>query len=278
MVLQARARREVTVCGGAVNSPQLLQLSGVGPAAHLQSIGIPVAHDLAGVGSNLIDHLAALLAYRARGDCEPAAAWCELRREVARWCLFGTGALTLCVSTASVFARSAEGRISPDLHPLHACELRPQSLWRTRTRAWHDRGRLCGEPGESRNDHGGFADLKVRPRDPAELFLRTCGHGGDAGWRPVRPPYFAQPAIADVVASETVPGLEAQDDQALTEFARLHTSTVFHPVGTCRMGSILSQSSIRACACMGSRACGWSMPGHAEDHDWQHQCPDHHDR
>ena len=47
---------------------------------------------------------------------------------------------------------------------------------------------------------------------------------------------FAQPAIADVVASETVPGLEAQDDQALTEFARLHTSTVFHPVGTCRMG------------------------------------------
>ena len=75
-VMQARARREVIVCGGAVNSPQLLQVSGVGPAAHLQSIGVPVVHDLPGVGSNLIDHLAALLAYRVqrRDFGEPAPA------------------------------------------------------------------------------------------------------------------------------------------------------------------------------------------------------------
>ena len=85
-IMQARAAREVIVCGGAVNSPQLLQLSGIGPAAHLQSIGVPVVHDLPGVGSNLIDHLAALLAYRVRGrDFGQSAAarradWCARSR------------------------------------------------------------------------------------------------------------------------------------------------------------------------------------------------------
>ncbi|MGV3633293.1 MAG: GMC family oxidoreductase, partial [Pseudorhodoplanes sp.] len=93
---RVRARREVIVCGGAVNSPQLLQLSGIGPAAHLQGIGVPVIHDLPGVGSNLIDHLAALLAYRVRGEISvnELRRGLRLAREVARWCLFGTGALT----------------------------------------------------------------------------------------------------------------------------------------------------------------------------------------
>ena len=238
-VLQARARREVIVCSGSVNSPQLLQLSGVGPAAHLQSIGIPVVHDLAGVGLNLIDHLAALLAYRVRGEISvnQLRRGASLVREAARWCLFGTGALTFGVSTASVFARMREGRISPDLQILFT----PASYDRSRF------GELEREPGMTAavcavnpESRGTIMAVSPDPKRAPAIRPNYFSAPADmevtlAGVRFARR-IFAQPAITDVVASETVPGLEAQDDQALTEFARLHTSTVFHPVGTCRMG------------------------------------------
>ena len=191
--MQARAAREVIVCGGAVNSPQLLQLSGIGPAAHLQSIGVPVVHDLPGVGSNLIDHLAALLAYRVRGEISvnQLRRGARLMREVARWCLFGTGALTFGVSTASVFARMREGRISPDLQILFT----PGSYDRSRF------GELEREPGmtaavcavnpESRGTIMAVSpDPKRHAGDPAELFLRARGYGGDAGGHPAGAPHL----------------------------------------------------------------------------------------
>ncbi len=239
-VRTARAAREVIVCGGAVNSPQLLQLSGIGPAAHLQSIGVPVVQDVPGVGANLIDHLAALMAYRARGEISVN----QLRRgarlmgEIARWCLFGTGALTFGVSTASVFARMREGRSSPDLQILFT----PGSYDRSRF------GQLEREPGMT------AAICAVNPQSRGTIMAVSPDHKRAPA---IRPNYFsapadmevtlagirlarrifAQPAIADAVAAETVPGPEAQDEAALQDFARNHCSTVFHPVGTCRMGT-----------------------------------------
>jgi choline dehydrogenase len=65
---EARADREVIVAGGAVNSPHILQVSGIGPAAHLQSLGIPVVHDLPGVGANLIDHYVVRVVHRVQGS------------------------------------------------------------------------------------------------------------------------------------------------------------------------------------------------------------------
>jgi choline dehydrogenase len=158
-------------------------------------------------------------------------------REVARWCLFGTGALTFGVSTAIVFARMREGRISPDLQILFT----PGSYDRSRF------GELEREPGltaavcavnpESR---GRIMAASSDPRRPPEIRANYFSAPEDmdvtlAGIRLARR-IFAQPAIADAIAAETVPGLQAQDDAALTDFARLHSSTVFHPVGTCRMG------------------------------------------
>ena len=238
-VHQVRAKREVILCGGAVNSPQLLQLSGIGPAAHLQAIGVPVVHDLPGVGSNLIDHLAALLAYRVKGEVSvnQLRRGALLLREIARWCLSGTGALTFGVSTASVFARMREGRISPDLQILFT----PGSYDRSRF------GELEREPGMTAavcavnpESRGTIMAISPDPKRPPEIRPNYFSAPEDmevtlAGIRLARR-IFAQPAIADAVAAETVPGLEAQDDAALTEFARMHTSTVFHPVGTCRMG------------------------------------------
>ncbi len=239
VVQQARAHCEVIVCGGAVNSPQLLQLSGIGPGAHLQAIGVPVVHDLAGVGSNLIDHLAALLAYRVRGEISvnQLRRGALLMREVARWCLFGTGALTFGVSTASVFARMREGRMSPDLQILFT----PGSYDRSRF------GELEREPGMTAavcavnpQSRGTIMATSPDPKHAPEIRPNYFSVPEDmevtlAGIRLARR-IFAQPAIADVIVAETVPGPQAQDDAALTEFARMHTSTVFHPVGTCRMG------------------------------------------
>jgi choline dehydrogenase len=238
-VIQARARREVIVCGGAVNSPQLLQLSGIGPAAHLQSIGIPVVHDLPGVGANLIDHLAALLAYRVRGEISvnQLRRGARLVREIARWCLFGTGALTFGVSTASVFARMREGRISPDLQILFTPGSYDRSRFGELEREPGMTAAICAVNPESR---GTVMAISPDPKRAPEIRPNYFSAPADmevtlAGIRLARR-IFTQPAIADAVAGETVPGLQAQDDEALKDFARNHCSTVFHPVGTCRMG------------------------------------------
>jgi choline dehydrogenase len=238
-IRQARARREVIVCGGAVNSPHLLQVSGIGPAQHLQSIGIPVLHDLPGVGSNLIDHLAALLAYRVQGEISvnQLRRGLPLAREVARWCLFGTGALTFGVSTATIFARMREGRISPDLQILFTPATYDRSRFGELEREPGMTAAVCAVNPESR---GTIMAVSPDPKRAPEIRPNYFSAAQDmevtlAGIRLARR-IFTQPAIAVVVAAETVPGLQAQDDEALKEFARLHTSTVFHPVGTCRMG------------------------------------------
>jgi choline dehydrogenase len=238
-VIQVRAKREVIVCGGAVNSPQLLQLSGIGPAAHLRAIGVPVVHDHPGVGANLIDHLAALLAYRVRGEISvnQLRRGVRLMREVARWCLFGTGALTFGVSSATVFARMREGRVSPDLQILFT----PGSYDRSRFgELEHEPGMTAAVCAVNPESRGTIMAVSPDPKRAPDIRPNYFSAPADmevtlAGIRLARR-IFAQPAIADVVAAETVPGVEAQDDAALTEFARMHTSTVFHPVGTCRMG------------------------------------------
>src|SRR3978361_2125030 len=113
----ARAHKEVILCGGAINSPHLLQISGVGPADHLQSIGVPVVHDLRGVGSNLQDHYVARVSHRVKGSISinKLSRGMRLAREAVRFAVEGRGALTFGVTTAQVFCRSAPEKASPDL-------------------------------------------------------------------------------------------------------------------------------------------------------------------
>src|SRR5262249_1188061 len=106
--------------GGTINSPHLLQVSGVGPAAHLKAIGVNVVHDLAGVGANLSDHYAIRISHRVRD----AVSINELARpprvlgQSARWLPTGAGALTFGVSSAQAFVRSRDGLASPDIQLL----------------------------------------------------------------------------------------------------------------------------------------------------------------
>src|SRR5262249_34133585 len=115
---RAFAAREVVVSGGTVNSPHLLQVSGIGPATHLQSIGVNVAHDLPGVGANLSDHFAARITHRVKDEVSinQMARGLKLVGEIVRYATTGRGALTFGVTTAMVFCRSREALKRPALH------------------------------------------------------------------------------------------------------------------------------------------------------------------
>ena len=128
-----RANREVIVSGGTVNSPHILQVSGIGPAAHLQSLGVPVVHDLPGVGSNLIDHYVIRLVHRVQGTrtVNELARFPGYLPEIPKFFLMGNGALTFGVTTAQLFCDSREGaRLARSSAPVHArqhqhAEVRP---------------------------------------------------------------------------------------------------------------------------------------------------------
>ncbi len=236
---EARAAREVIVSGGAVNSPHLLQISGIGPGAHLQSIGVPVVHDLPGVGSNLSDHYVMRVAHRVQG----LVSMNELSRppravlEALRWLITGRGALTFGITSAQVFTHSREGLASPDLQLLF-------------TPASHDPerfGTLEREPGMSvavcptRPDSRGTI-MATGPDPLAPPAIRPGYLTSDSdydvllsGVRQTRA-IFAAPALARHSVRETLPGAEVTDEDALRAFARSHGATLYHPVGTCKMG------------------------------------------
>jgi len=101
--------------GGAVNSPHLLQISGIGPADYLQSIGVEVVHDLPGVGGNLSDHYVVRVSHRVTGamTINQLSRGVRVAREALRWATIGNGALTFGVTAAMVFARSARASPAP---------------------------------------------------------------------------------------------------------------------------------------------------------------------
>jgi choline dehydrogenase len=237
--IEARAGREVILCGGAINSPHLLQISGVGPAAHLQSIGVPVVHDLRGVGGNLQDHYVTRIAHRVRGEISinRLARGMRLAWNVGRFFLEGRGALTFGVTTAQVFTRSTPEKASPDLQLLF-------------TPASYDNMKF-GEL--EREDGMTVAVCPVRPdsrgtimagsADPGKPAIITPNYLSDpadvrvlnAGMRFTRE-IFAAPAIAKYSAVETMPGRNVTTDDEMLAYARQFGTTIYHPVGTCRMG------------------------------------------
>jgi choline dehydrogenase len=238
-LIEAKAHREVILCGGAVNSPHLLQISGVGPAGHLQSIGVPVVHDLRGVGSNLQDHYVARISHRVRGaiSINRLARGIRLAREAMRFAVEGRGALTFGVTTAQVFCRSSPEKASPDLQLLFT----PASYDASKFGQLEQQDGMTVAVCPVRPDSRGTimattADPAVKPAitpnylsDPADMRVLS------AGIRFTRA-IFAAPAIAQHSVVETLPGPDVVTDDAFLDYARRFGTTIYHPVGTCRMG------------------------------------------
>ena len=149
-----------------------LQISGIGPAAHLQSIGVPVLHDLPGVGANLNDHYVVRISHRVRDavSINQLARGLRLAREVARWATIGDGALTFGVTSAMVFCRSREGLASPDLQLLFTPASYAQGVFRQLEREPGMTVAVCPVRPDSRGTIMARVARPVRiSRDPPEL-------------------------------------------------------------------------------------------------------------
>ena len=238
---QVRAQREVLLCAGALQSPQILMLSGIGPGAHLRQHGISVLHDLPGVGANLHDHVDVVLGVDAPHltdlfGLSLVGAWRALRA-MNEWRGRRTGPMTTNFAEAGAFIKSSPAVATPDLqlhfvigklvdhgrktvfghgYSCHVCLLRPSS-----------RG-----------------TLKLASADPMAAPLidpNFFGHPDDmprmvAGFKLMRH-ILSQPALADLGGREMASSAGARSDAEIEAFIRQYADTIYHPVGSCRMGS-----------------------------------------
>jgi choline dehydrogenase-like flavoprotein len=234
-----RVGREVILSGGTINSPHLLQVSGIGPAAHLRSIGVPVVHDLPGVGANLSDHYAIRISHRVKNavSINEMSRGLRLAREVTRWLTTGRGALTFGVSSAQAFARSRDGLASPDIQLLFSPASYDQNKF----------GALEREPGmtiavsiarpESR---GAIMAKSADPFERPSLKPNYLAATGDlrvalAGIALARR-IFAAPALAQHSVKEVTPGFGVAGHDEIVDYVRAQGTTIYHIVGTCKMG------------------------------------------
>jgi len=241
----ARAAREVILCGGAVNSPQLLELSGIGDPEVLKAAGIEVRHALPGVGANLQDHYVVSLQYRLKPGVvsvnEMSRGW-RLVREAMRYAVNRTGLLTLSAAHIQAYIRTRPGLAGPDVqfHILPGTADIPKY---TEQQVWE----LEKEPGLT------IAPCQLRPESRGTIHVKSADPFAPPA---IRPNYLAdpldqvtiveglkfgrklasQPALAPYVSHETFPGAAAPDDAGLLGWARESGTTIYHPVGTCRMG------------------------------------------
>ena len=234
---QAQATREVLLCAGAINSPQLLLLSGIGPAEQLERVGVPVALDLRGVGRNLQDHLDVCTLYKS--VCPITYDFTALQEAAVglRYLLThdGPGVSNIAECGGFVRSRLAQGRPDVQLHFV------PAQL------DDHGRNRL---PGHGFTIHA----CVLRPASRGHLELRTS----DCEDAPaIQPNYLAEPKDLEILieaveisrsiiaarpfddcrGEAVFPAKGAFDRQSVLEFIRSKAETIYHPVGTCRMGA-----------------------------------------
>jgi choline dehydrogenase len=233
-----RARREVILSGGPINSPQLLKLSGVGPAAELADLGIPVAHELPGVGENLQDHLEFYFQMASR---EPITLYSEMspwRRALIgiRWILGKSGLGTSNHFESGGFIRSRAGIQYPDIQ----FHFLPMAVRYDGTSLAQEHG-FQAHVGPMRSRSRGWVRLRSsNPLDHPRIFFNYMSHPDD--WAEMRAcvrltrEIFSQSAFARYRGREIQPGAQVQTDEQIDAFIRQHVETAYHPSCTCRMG------------------------------------------
>ena len=236
----ARARCEILVSGGAYNSPQLLQLSGVGPADLLARHGIDVVLDAAGVGHDLQDHLQVRMVMRCSKPVTINDAINHPVRRVLtglRYAAFRTGPLTVAAGYAGAFFKTDPRLATPDIQvhfipfsadkmgeKLHAfsgftasvCQLRPESRGSLRIKS---------------------ADASVPPEIRINYLATETDRTANVEGLKILRRVLHAPALGPYVAAEVEPGAAIATDEALLAYCRQYGSTIYHPTSTCRMGS-----------------------------------------
>ena len=261
----ARGRREVVLCGGAVNSPQLLMLSGVGPQPHLAEFGIPVVQHLPGVGQSLQDHYSAPVKLKCRLPITVNDVMQSRLKKLKvgiEYYLFRTGPLAMATSPAALFARTRPELASPNVK----CSVSPFSADR---------------PQDGLHPWSGFTTIvyQLRPESRGEIKLKTPDPRAPPA---VHPNYLAaetdqrtivdglkllrrllaSPQLLHFVDREMLPGPGVTTDAELLDFAGRHGGTVFHPTSTCKMGvdpMAVVDPELRVCGIEGLRVADASV-------------------
>lgn len=235
----AHARREVLVCSGAIASPQLLQRSGVGPAALLRDLDIPVVHDLPGVGANLQDHLELYLQYACKQPVSiyPATKWWNQPAIGAQWLFLGKGLGASNQFEAGGFIRTREAFEWPNIQ----FHFLPVAINYNGSKGVQEHG-FQAHMGSMRSPSRGRIHLKSRdPRQHPSVLFNYMSHEQD--WQEFRDgirltrEIMNQPALDPYRGRELSPGVSVQSDAELDEFIRNHAETAFHPSCSCKMGS-----------------------------------------
>jgi choline dehydrogenase len=241
----ARARAEVILAGGVINSPQLLQLSGIGPAELLRQHGIDVVVDALGVGGNLQDHYMISTQYRLMPgtvSVNEMSRGLRMAREVLKYTVFRRGLLTMSAAHIAAFCKSRDGLAGPDIqfHILPASVDVPASK-RTGKIVLEQQPGLTIAPCQLRPESRGSVHIKspdfrqypsIVPNYLADQLDQQVAVESLRWARKIA----AQPALAPYIHHELMPGGDAQSDDALLGFAKMAGSSIYHPVGTCRMG------------------------------------------
>ncbi len=235
---RAQARKEVILCAGAIGSPQLLQLSGIGPAALLEKVGVEMVKDLPGVGQNLQDHLQIRLVFKTRLatlndeiNSLIKQAWVGLKYILTR-----TGPLTLAASQVCVFTRSNPQLTRPDIQ-------------------FHMQPLSADKPGDGAHKFSAFTAsvCQLRPHSRGYIEIQSKD---PLVYPKIHPNYLSDKrdlqvaidsikiarkiasaeALAAHITDEYVPGRQYQTDEQLLIAARKYSQTIYHPTGTCKMG------------------------------------------
>ena len=238
----ARARQEVILSAGTYGSPQLLMLSGIGPAAELSKHGIKPLVDLPGVGQNLIEHPFLPMAWRAL----PEAFECAMRVDraavsVLRWALFGTGIFATNGAAGSLFLRTAPGLDRPDFQIIcPAVQISAGNVWYPFiSKPTHTM--VCALSMIRQDSRGSMTLRSANATEPPRIRFNLFKERSDVermirGIRAVRAVYNNAP-LSTFHAEEISPGDRAQSDAELERFVRSVGAITQHPVGTCRMGT-----------------------------------------
>jgi choline dehydrogenase len=238
-VAVARARREVILAASSINSPKLLQLSGVGDQERLKAAGVAPVHHLPGVGENLQDHLEIYFQVRCKEPVTLNAKLGLISKGLigAQWLLFRSGLGATNHFESCGFIRSKAGVEYPDIQ----YHFLPGAIRYDGKAAAPGHG-FQVHVGPMRSKSRGFVRIRSNdPKEPPKILFNYMSQASD--WEDFRTcvrltrEIFRQPAMQRYAASEIQPGDEVTSDQAIDDFIREHCESAYHPCGTCRMGA-----------------------------------------